>query len=168
MYWPPNIDAVRWFHKKIWPEIKKAHPDVTLTIIGKRPPRSIRRLSSDTGINVLGYEPDPIPILIDCAAFIVPLRIGGGIRVKILTAMAWGLPVVSTSVGAEGIECRNNGNILVRDTHDTFVQAVIDLLQDNCLSNKLAAEARKLVESKYDWRIIYTALQQELKDINQT
>lgn len=168
MYWPPNVDAVRWFHQNIWPQILKTIPGATFTVIGKRPPRSIRRLASKPGVTILGYLPDPIPRLKDGAVFIVPLRIAGGMRVKILTAMAWGLPVVSTSIGAEGITCSTNKNILLADDPETFSQAVIHLLQNHELRKNLLTEARKLIETTYDWKIILAKLDCALKEITRS
>ncbi len=104
MYWPPNVDAVRWFATAVYPQIRAKHPDVVFDVIGADPPRVIRDLAGPrTGINVLGYVEDPTPHLECAAALVVPLRAGAGMRVKILEGLARGLPIVTTSLGCSGI-----------------------------------------------------------------
>ena len=126
MHWPPNIDCVLHFHNEILPLVRREIPDVTFTIAGQRPPASITRLASDPAVRVTGYVSDARELAAECGVFVVPLRSGSGVRVKILNAMAMGLPVVSTSVGAEGLEAVHGEHILIADTPEDFARAVVE------------------------------------------
>jgi glycosyltransferase involved in cell wall biosynthesis len=153
MYWPPNIDGVLWFIHEVWPLIRERKPGVQFDVVGSRPPREIIALGGDErGINVTGYVPVPTPYLQRAALMVVPLRAGGGMRVKILNAMAQGLPIVSTTLGYEGIAVTPGEDILVGDTSEKFAAAVLRLLEDANLAACLAANGRHLVEEKYDYR----------------
>jgi glycosyltransferase involved in cell wall biosynthesis len=154
MYWPPNTDAVLWFFRRIFPLIRRSIPEARLSILGSKPSRAVRKLASDTNVNVLGYVDNPEALLTDCAAFIVPLRIGGGMRVKILNAFSWGLPVVSTTLGVEGIEALDNRHLLIRDDPGDFAQAVTQLIEDRELRMRLSQEGRKAAETIYDWEVL--------------
>jgi glycosyltransferase involved in cell wall biosynthesis len=163
MYWPPNIDAVTWFCKEILPLIKRSCPDCQFLIIGKNPPASVRKLCRDRNVIVQGYVEDPADFLRDCAAFIVPLRIGGGIRVKILNALAWGLPIVSTTVGAEGIAVTSGEHILIEDHPERFAAAVTRLLDDLPMREGLSKNGRQLAINVYDWEKVYVELDVSLR-----
>lgn len=159
MYWPPNIDGVRWFVRDVWPLIRKRRPDAQFDIVGARPPREIMALGGDeTGINVTGYVPDPMPYLRRAALMVVPLRAGGGMRVKILNALAQGIPVVSTTLGCEGIAVTPGWDALLGDTPETFAAQVLRVLNDPDLGRRLAANGRRLVEREYDYRPVCHAL----------
>jgi glycosyltransferase involved in cell wall biosynthesis len=151
MYWPPNIDAVNWFVETIWPAIRLACPGVTFDVVGAQPPAQITRLGhAGSGINVTGYIADTMPYLEHAAVFVVPLRAGSGMRVKILTALAHGVPVVTTSLGCEGLKVTNEHDVLIADTPEQFSTAVVRLLNDRDLASRLASNGRRLVESQYD------------------
>jgi glycosyltransferase involved in cell wall biosynthesis len=128
-------------------------PEAVLTVIGKNPPAGL----AGEGVEVTGYVTDLMPYLAETAAFIVPLHAGGGMRVKILDAWSWGLPVVSTTIGAEGIETQHEKNILIADTAPAFAQAVIRVLREPTLAQQLAQGGRQTVIEKYDWQKIYSA-----------
>ena len=115
-------------------------------------------MGADPGITVTGYVPDPRPYLEGSAAFLVPLRAGGGMRVKIPDGWLWGVPIVSTTIGAEGIECHPGEDILIADTPEAFADAVVRLMQDPALGQRLAAAGRRWAEARYDWRTAYDAL----------
>lgn len=154
MYWPPNIDGVNWFIREVLPLIRRRRPDVVLDIVGSRPPDHLVRLGQeDDGIQVPGYVDDPTPYLEQAAAFLVPLRAGGGMRVKILNALAQGLPIVSTTLGAEGIDVRHGENILLADTPHEFAAAVQSLMDDAALAERLGTAGRRLAEARYDYRV---------------
>jgi polysaccharide biosynthesis protein PslH len=154
MYWPANIDGVRWFIREILPLIRRERPDVVLDIVGARPPTDLLVLSgSDSGVKVTDYVEDPTPYLEQAGVFIVPLRAGGGMRVKILNAMAQGLPIVSTTLGAEGLAVRHEEELLLADTPRDFAKAVLRLLQDQTLAARLGSGGRQLVEQQYDYRV---------------
>lgn len=159
MSWPPNVDAVLYFTNQIYPLVKKAVPDAKLVIAGSRPPGVIQALlSHDSSITVTGYVSDISSLAEQAAAFIVPLRSGSGMRVKIINALAMGLPVVTTSVGCEGIDAVNERDLLIADDPPAFAAAVIRLLNDAALRSNLGEYARKLVEKKYSWDAIYPRL----------
>jgi glycosyltransferase involved in cell wall biosynthesis len=154
MYWPPNIDGVMWFIREMFPQIRQRRPDAVFDVVGSRPPPALRQLSRDgSGINVTGYVADPTPYLEQTGVFVVPLRAGGGMRVKILNALAQGLPIVSTTLGAEGIAVTDGEHILIADRPADFATAVLRLLDDPALAARLGAAGRRLVERSYDYRI---------------
>jgi glycosyltransferase involved in cell wall biosynthesis len=155
MFWPPNIAGVLWFAREVLPRVHQAVPEARLVIAGKAPPREVRRLTSDHRIKITGYVADPTPCVAAADVFVVPLHAAGGMRVKILDAWLWGLPVVSTSIGAEGIECCDGENILLAPDAEAFAAAVVRLLSDKQLNDRLRAEGRKWVEARYDWRRVY-------------
>lgn len=153
MYWPANIDGIRWFLDHIYPLIKQQVPDVHCTLIGARPPQDIKdREQTDPSLKVTGYVDDPVPYLQDSSMMIVPLRAGGGMRVKILNALAQGLPMVSTTVGCEGIDVKDNYDILVADTPEAFARQSARLLTDAGLNEQLTRQGRQTAEEKYDYR----------------
>ena len=122
-------------------------------------------LQPETGIVITGYVEDPTPYLADSTVFIVPLRAGGGMRVKILDAWARGIPIVSTTIGCEGIKVRDGENILVADTREDFSRAVVTVIRDRALAQRLAENGRRLVEERYDWRVVYRNLDQVYEEI---
>jgi glycosyltransferase involved in cell wall biosynthesis len=157
MFWPPNAEGVAWFAREAWPQVHTRFPEARLTIVGKNPPPMLTDLNGVDGIEVRGFVPDMPPILAETAAFIVPLRAGGGMRVKILDTWCWGLPIVSTRIGAEGIAVRDGENILLADTADELAQAVNRVLSDDTLADRLRRNGRQWIEAKYDWRTTYRA-----------
>ncbi|MGB9586576.1 MAG: glycosyltransferase, partial [Armatimonadota bacterium] len=166
MSWPPNADSVLYFARLIHPLVIRRKPDSKLLIIGKNPPRSIKALSKKDGtIEVYGYVEDLRSAVQGTAAFVVPLRIGSGMRVKILDAMAMGLPVVTTSVGCEGIELEPGKHALVVDDPVEFAEAVVYLLDCYEARMCLATAGRSLVEQYYSWRPILERLEQALTSI---
>jgi len=150
MYWPPNVDSMLYFCREILPGIKRQVPDVRLNIVGAKPTPAITALADET-VTVTGSVPDVRPWAEDCGAFVVPLRAGSGMRVKILNALAMGLPVVSTTIGAEGIAITDNENILLADGPDAFAQTTIRLLRDGELAARIAAGGRRLMAEQYAW-----------------
>jgi glycosyltransferase involved in cell wall biosynthesis len=159
MYWPPNVDAVKWFIEAVYPIIRKRRPDVQFDVIGARPPGELLALnSSGHGVNVTGYVEDPTPYQRQAALMVVPLRAGGGMRVKILNALGEGIPVISTTLGCEGIEVTPGRDILIGDSPETFANQVLRVLNNPDLGRLLAANGRRLAESKYDYRQAYSAL----------
>ncbi|MGC8861608.1 MAG: glycosyltransferase family 4 protein [Armatimonadota bacterium] len=154
MYWPPNIDSVLYFCREILPMVRTKLPGCTFTVAGQRPPRAIQRLAGEPGVRVMGYVSDASVLAADCGVFVVPLRSGSGVRVKILNAMAMGLPVVSTSIGAEGLAGRHREHLLIADNPADFAEAVVDVLTNPSLAGELARRARELVEREYSWNVV--------------
>jgi glycosyltransferase involved in cell wall biosynthesis len=154
MYWPPNVDGVLWFVQEVYPLIRQQRPDVQLDVVGARPPREIVALDdSDASVSVAGYVTDPTSHLQRAALMVVPLRAGGGMRVKILNAWAQGIPIVSTTLGCEGIAATPGQNILLGDIPEEFATAVLNLLNDRDLANQVADRGRQTVVEKYDYRM---------------
>lgn len=153
LHWPPNAQGILWFAQHVFPHVKAAVSDVVLTVIGKRPPMSL----TGEGIEVTGYIADLQPFLAETAAFVVPLYAGGGMRVKILDAWSWGLPVVSTTIGAEGIAVEHEKNILIADEAEAFAQATIRLLTEPSVAERLAENGRQTLLERYDWQKTYAA-----------
>jgi glycosyltransferase involved in cell wall biosynthesis len=153
MYWPPNIDAVKWFVGEVYPLIRRERSDVQFDVIGARPPADLLALNdAGLGINVTGYVEDPTPYKRQAAVVVIPLLAGGGMRVKILNALAESVPIVSTTLGCEGIQVTAGRDILVGDTPEAFAAQVLRVLNDPDLGEQLASNGRCLVEEHYDYR----------------
>ena len=153
MFYPPNVEAVHWFATEVFPSIRRRLPTTEFQIVGSRPPAKITRLATaESGIHVTGYVADLSEILRRSGVLIVPLMSGSGMRVKILEAFARGIPVVSTTIGGEGIDARDGEHLLVADDAEGFANAVIKLLEQPALAERLARAARSLVEARYDWQ----------------
>lgn len=157
MYWPPNVEGFLWFWENVWPQVRARVPEARLTCIGKNPPERIRALDRQSGVDVLGYVEDLAPYLAETGVFAVPLHAAGGMRVKILDAWCWGLPVVSTTIGAEGIDIEQGQNILIADSPAAFAATVVQVLTDQDVSNDLRTAGRRWVEKRYHWRRVYGA-----------
>ncbi|MGQ9675066.1 MAG: glycosyltransferase family 4 protein [Chloroflexota bacterium] len=153
MFYPPNVEGVHWFATEVFPLVRRQLPNVLFYVVGGRPPARITGLATeDSGVVVTGYVADLEPILGKCAVMVVPLHSGSGMRVKILEAFARGIPVVSTTVGVEGIRARDQTHLLIADEPQDFARAVVLMLSEPALSVRLARAGRELVESEYDWR----------------
>ncbi len=146
----PNFDGVIHFVENIWPLIAKAHPEARFKIIGGRPSASLLALAGPR-VELTGCVPDLRPHLAQAAAIVVPLRLGGGTRLKIVEAMAMGKAVVSTTLGAEGIEAVPGRDLLVEDQPAAFANAVNRLLADPSLAARIGRSARQLAEDRYAW-----------------
>jgi glycosyltransferase involved in cell wall biosynthesis len=152
MDWLPNEDAIQFFTKDVLPIVKSEAPDVTLTVVGRKPFQSLIELSkNDSSIIVTGRVEDVRPYMERAAVYIVPIRIGGGTRLKIYEAMAMEKAVVSTSIGAEGLPVENGTEILLADGPEEFADAVIHLLKDENFARRLGLNAAKTVREKYGW-----------------
>ncbi len=158
----PNIDSLAYTREAIMPPVWRVDPTATLMIAGRSPAQRIRDLAADPRIEVIADPDDIDAIARQCFLSIVPMRIGSGTRIKILHAMALGLPVVSTSLGCEGLTVTNGDDILIRDTPDQFAEAVLALMSDRRLANRLRTAGRALVEARYDWNSICERLECEL------
>jgi glycosyltransferase involved in cell wall biosynthesis len=152
MDWMPNIDGVTWFAKEVLPRIHAQRPETTVAIAGRQPGPTIQALAAgDSRIQVTGTVPDIRPWLWGASLAIVPLRVGGGTRLKIYEAMAAGVPVVSTSIGAEGLDYTHGETAWMADTPESFADGCLTLLRDQAKAHHLAARARDLVATNYSW-----------------
>lgn len=160
LHYPPNADGIRWFLTEVFPLVQTRVPESTLTIIGKNPPQDFLELAgrNPRRIKVTGYVDDLVPYLEESALMVVPVRAGGGMRVRILEAFAYAMPVVTTTIGLEGIHGTPDQNVLVADTPGDFAERTIELLEDAALQEKLAANGRELAKNKYDWKAVLSAM----------
>jgi glycosyltransferase involved in cell wall biosynthesis len=151
----PNIDAVRWFVDAIWPRVRTRSPALEFCIVGQRPAPDIMALNSRAGVRVVGPVDDVRPWFEGASAYVLPMRVGGGVRLKLLETFAMGLPCVTTSLGAEGLAGLEAGtHALVEDTPDGFAAAIERLLADRPLGLRLAQSGRRLVVQHYEWRAV--------------
>jgi glycosyltransferase involved in cell wall biosynthesis len=152
LHYPPNADGIRWFLQEVLPQVQAACPAAHLTVIGKNPPADFSALAAVSAgrVEVTGYVPDLDPYFARAAVLVVPVRSGGGMRVRILEGLARGVPMVTTTVGLEGIDARPGEDILVADTSAEFAAALLALLHDPALQERLARNGRRLAETRYD------------------
>ena len=156
--WFPNRDALGYFAEQILPLIRKKDPDVPVRWIGRAPAAVREEYREHHAIELTGYVDSIQPLVGRAACYVVPLRVGGGTRLKILDAWAMGKAVVSTRVGCEGLDARDGENILIRDEPAGFADAVHQVLRDRALRERLGNAARKTVETTYDWDVIGQAM----------
>ena len=149
MDWLPNEDCAEYFVREVWPIVRNKRPNVTFQIVGRNPTPLVRQLNSATGVEVVGTVPDVRPYLAESSVVVVPLRIGGGTRIKIFEAMAMGKTVVSTTLGAEGLNVTSGHDIEIADTPNELADAVLRLLDSPDLRTTIGANARELVEQHY-------------------
>jgi glycosyltransferase involved in cell wall biosynthesis len=150
MDWHPNEDAVLYFSETILPRIRAHMPEVSFTVVGRNPGPRLERLAR-LGVTVTGTVSDVRPFIDEAALYVVPLRAGGGTRLKIFEALAMGKAVVSTTVGAEGLGLTSGREIVLADDPDDFAQAVMSQLHDPHARQRLGRAGRTLVESTYSW-----------------
>jgi len=148
-----NSDAVLWFCREIWPQLAAEFPRADFKIVGRNPPASVQALAS-ARIIVTGTVEDVRPFYQEAFAVLVPLRVGGGTRLKILEAMAAGIPVISTRQGAEGLAAENGREILLADTAEDMAESIRELLASPDLALRLRTAARSLVMKQYDWAVL--------------
>ncbi|MCP4404773.1 MAG: glycosyltransferase [bacterium] len=154
MGYPPNVDAVLWFCREMLPRIQQQIPDVKFLVVGHHPSPEIRKLDERPNITVTGHVSEMRPYYERASVCIVPLRAGGGTRLKILEAMALGRPVLSTTLGCEGLHVQYGKELLIADTPEAFAKHAVGILQNCTLRERLAQEGRLCVEQGYDWSII--------------
>jgi polysaccharide biosynthesis protein PslH len=164
MTYSANHDAVRWFVTGCWPLIRRARPELSFVVTGSTTGVDIRDLAACDGVSFTGHVPDVKGVVARSAACVVPLRLGGGTRLKILEAMALGTPVVSTTKGAEGLAVTPEEDILIGDRPETFASQVIRLLDDPLLAERMARNGRDLVDGSYTWDKIGEDLETVLQE----
>lgn len=154
MNYMPNIDAVLYFCREVLPLIRAQAPSTTLTIVGLNPADPVRALADGQSVFVHANVPDVAPYVQCAAVSVVPLRVGGGTRLKILESMALGTPVVSTTVGAEGLHLSHGKELMLADTAADFADAVLRCLKDEILRNQLSTSGHQRVDMDYRWSSI--------------
>jgi glycosyltransferase involved in cell wall biosynthesis len=163
MDWEPNVDAVEFFCRDIWPTVLEKVPEAKFRIVGRNPVRRVQQYAG-ASIEVTGRVPVVIDHLREAAVVVVPLRIGGGTRLKIYEAMAAGKAVVSTSVGAEGLDVHNGEDIVLADEAPGFAEAVCRLLDDDEARKRLEQAAARLAAS-YDWSAVAVRFESALQEV---
>jgi glycosyltransferase involved in cell wall biosynthesis len=153
-YSHPNRDAVDFLLREIWPRIRAADRGASLQLIGGNAPADRARYRAEPGVTVLGQVPDIRPLLVEASCCVVPIRIGGGTRLKILDAWAMGKAVISTAIGCEGLEGVDGANILIRDRPDAMAEAVVQVLHDSRLRARLEDTGRRTATATYDWAVV--------------
>lgn len=155
--WPPQDDAALYFHNEILPIVRKERPNVKLYLVGKTPPEAIRRLASDSVI-VTGFVEDIREYIQRASVVVLPLRVGAGTKHRVFQSLAMKKPLVTTSVGAEGIALEQDKTAMVTDDTATFARYTLDLLGDAAKRNAMGEAGRELVVNHYDWRANYKVL----------
>jgi glycosyltransferase involved in cell wall biosynthesis len=159
----PNVDAVTWFVRTVWPIIKQAKPQARFIIVGRRPAPVVEALKAIAGIEVTGRVPDARPYVHQSEVFVLPMRMGGGVRLKLLEALAMGKAVVTTSFGADGVPLMPEREALFADDPAEFARTCLALLDDAGLRRRLAQAGRAFVMANFDWRTIAPQLDGVLK-----
>lgn len=160
----PNTDGILYFLDEIFPRIVAARPDVKLQIVGMGPPESVLARRAPN-VEITGYVEDPMPYLDRATLMVVPLRIGGGTRFKVVEAMAKGKAIVSTRLGAEGIDLEHERDVLFADDPEAFAAEVVRALSDPSLVDRLGRSARALAEERYSWRAAVAELEEFYAEI---
>jgi glycosyltransferase involved in cell wall biosynthesis len=160
MDWLPNEDAILYLSESILPKIRVQEPGAAVWVVGRSPSQKLRDVGAKkVGIHVTGTVEDVRPYIAESQVYIVPLRIGGGTRIKIFEAMSMGKAVVSTSVGAEGLPVEHTKNIILADSPEEFASQVVRLLRDQRAREAIGRAARKLVEENYSWASVATSFE---------
>ena len=151
----PNVDAVLWFLDRVWPRVRQTVPQAQFFVVGRSPHSRLFAREDTPGVFITGEVPDVRPYLRRAQVYVAPLRVGGGTRLKLLEAMAMRRAVVSTTVGAEGYPVEAGKHLLLADNPDEFARAVVSLLKDEGLREKIGAAARDFVATHYDWDVVF-------------
>jgi sugar transferase (PEP-CTERM/EpsH1 system associated) len=156
----PNVDAVLWFARDVLPLIQQQLPEVSLRVVGRNPHPRLSGLRQSPSIVLTGYVDDVRPHIGEAAVYVVPLRVGGGTRLKLLEAMSMGKAIVCTSLGCEGISVRPGRDLMIADDPVSFAGAVVALMRDRERRLELGVSARQLAVAQHDWRHVAPLLEQ--------
>ncbi len=156
---PPNLDAINWYAKEIWPKVRKELPEVRTFIIGSKMPLELERMGKAAELDMLGYVPDLAPYLSGCRLSISPLRFGAGIKGKVNQSMGHGLPVVATSLSIEGMGVEPEQGILIGDDAESFADCIIRLYQDEALWNRISQGGLRNVKQKFSSEVARQSLE---------
>lgn len=159
MDYRPNVDAMLWFARQVLPHIRQQIPVAHLWIVGQQPHRRLAPLQEDPGVTVTGWVESPQPFIAGAAVYVVPMRMGGGTRLKVLEAMAMERAVVATSLGAEGFTVQHEQELILADDPPAFAEAVVSLLRNPSRRAALGRAARAFVQAYYDWGALIPRLE---------
>jgi sugar transferase (PEP-CTERM/EpsH1 system associated) len=160
----PNIDAVTWFARAVWPIVACQCPETDFTVVGSRPSVAIKKLASDR-VKIVADVPDVRPYLSQASVFVVPMRVGGGIRLKILEALAMKKAIVSTSIGCEGIALADGTHLLIADNESDFAKKTIQLLRNPRLGAELGENGYRVVTERYSWESVAGSFEAEYEGL---
>jgi glycosyltransferase involved in cell wall biosynthesis len=164
--WEANVDGLIWFISEIWGQLKTKYPDLKFTIVGKDPDkRLIDLVKSHPDIELAGFAADLEDYFTTHRVFVAPLKYGAGMKVKVLNTMGRGMPVVTTSIGSEGIDIENKTHLMVADDNKQQIKAISQLLDDEVLWNKLRINSRKLIKSQYTWGRLFDDMKQQIDKV---
>jgi glycosyltransferase involved in cell wall biosynthesis len=158
----PNVEGLVWFCREVLPKVRASRPNVRLEVVGLNPPPEVTELGRLPRVHITGFVSDIRPKLWEATMCIVPLRVGGGTRLKVLEALAAGCPVVSTTLGAEGLSLIDGEHLVIADTPEEFAQRTVILLESSDLRHGLAEAGRRAIAQQYDWRQIASQLETAL------
>ncbi|NNK33115.1 MAG: glycosyltransferase, partial [Xanthomonadales bacterium] len=162
--WEPNAQGLLWFIEAVWPQLLERHPDLVFEIVGKGADQRLQSaVAAHAGIRLRGFVEDLQEIYRESRVSVAPLLFGSGMKVKVLDAMARGMPTVTTSVGAEGIAAESGRHLMVADDARIMADQVLDLLDNSALWNRLQSESRALVQARYTWRRLFDNMHRELR-----
>lgn len=150
----PNEQGLLWFHRHVWPLLKMSMPNLHWRIVGRYPTAAVERIATDDDIELFADAPSTATHLDVSSVFICPLFFGSGTRLKLLEAFSAGIPVVSTTIGAEGLNAQHGEHLLLADDALGFVRSITELIEDSSVANRLRTQARQFVVQKFDWEII--------------
>jgi sugar transferase (PEP-CTERM/EpsH1 system associated) len=164
MDWLPNIDGIAWFGEEVLPLIRQRMPAVRFLVVGRNPAPALVRRLRERGVEFTGTVDDPRPYLAQAALVVVPLRIGGGTRLKILEAWAMGKPVLATTIGAEGLPVTDGENVALADTPDHLAERATTLLSDPQTAERLGTSGRQTAEEQFAWKRVTSRLLQAYEE----
>ena len=160
MDWIANIDGVQFFLREVWPLVLAKQPEARFVVVGRNPPAALQAQARTVrNVSFTGFVDDVRPYVHAAHAFIIPLLVGGGTRIKAFEAMAMGCPVVSTSIGIEGLDALEGRDYLRRDDAPSMAAAILELTSDDALRSSLARAARQLVEERFGFRVAADAFE---------
>ena len=166
MDWDPNEDGMLWFLREVYPKIRRAVPYISLSIVGRNPSSKLRAIAArEPAVEITGRVPDVRPYLSAAEVVVVPLRVGGGTRIKIPEAMAMAKPIVSTRIGAEGLPFHNGREIRIADLPEDFARAVVELLNNDSARASMGAAARTRVSTKHSWHAVVSTMEEILERV---
>jgi len=166
MDWDPNDDGIMWFLRDVYPRIREVVPNASLSVVGRHPSSRLRDVAArEPSVKLTGWVSDVRPHLAQAEVVVVPLRVGGGTRIKIPEAMAMGKAVVATPIGAEGLPFRDGQEIRIAEGTEAFAQAVIELLANPAQRNLIGTHARAQVASRYGWDAVVDKLEEILDQV---
>jgi len=158
----PNVDGVLWFWQEVWPQVRAKAPGAHYYVVGQRPHARLAPLADDPTVTVTGFVPDVRPYIAGSAVYVIPLRIGGGTRLKVLEAMAMGKAIVSTTLGCEGFPLEPGRHLVTADSPGNFAPAVLALLRDEARRKDLGTAAQTFAAERYDWAAVVPRLESVL------